>query len=501
MENHVVIIGGGLGGLFTAALLGREGYKVTVLERGATVGGGLQSFRRNSAYFDTGMHVVGGMQPGGSLDRICRYLGIRDQIRVRPVDAVCMDELYCHEDQKTYRIPGGREAFTNYFQRLFPEERDNIRRYMEDMYALTDQVGFFHLRVGSQQYTEYDTVFYQPSDQFVASYVQDPKLRNLLGYMSSLCGGSVGHTPAYIFALINCLYINGHYRFEGPVSQLADVLVRLIEQQGGEVLANAEVVRVSADGKSVQSVTTVDGRVFQADCYVSAVHPQVLVRIADKELFTKAFRSRVEAAPNNYSAYSVYFVLKPDSFPYINHPCYYLNSYDSVWKFDEYVEGEWPQFFAYLTPCERSQGEFARMLQVVAVMPYSVCERWEDTVTGHRGDEYLVWKQQHTDAVVRKLERRYPGFRNSIDRVYDASPLTIRDYFNVPEGSLYGLLKDSDSPYSGYVPVHTRADNLFLTGQNVYLHGCCGVPLTAVMTAEAVIGETDVIVRKMQNDR
>lgn len=501
MENHVVIIGGGLGGLFTAALLGREGYKVTVLERDATAGGGLQSFRRNGSDFDAGMHVVGGLQSGGSLDRICRYLDIRDQIRVRPVDADCMDEIYCHEDRQTYRIPGGREAFTDYFQRLFPEERDNIRRYVEDLYALTDQVGFFHLRTGCQQYREYDTSFYQPSDQFIASHVHNPRLRNLLGYMSSLCGGSFGHTPAYIFALINCLYISGHYRFEGPASQLADALVRLIEQQGGEVLVNANVVRVLAEGKSVQSVVTSDGRVFHADRYVSAIHPQVLMRIADKDLFTKAFRVRVETAPNNYSAYSVYFVLKPGSFPYINHPCYYLDSCDSIWEYGRYVEGKWPQGFAYLTPCERSQGEFARKLQVIAVMPYSVCERWRDTFTGNRGNEYLVWKQQRTDAVIRKLECRYPGFRDCIDRVYDASPLTIRDYYNEPEGSLYGLLKDSDSPYSGYVPVRTKADNLFLTGQNVYLHGCCGVPLTAVMTAEAVIGEVDGIVKKMQIER
>ena len=207
-QKHVNIIGGGIGGLFTAALLGKEGCKVTVLERGAVAGGGLQSFRRNGADFDAGMHVVGGMQPGGSLDRICRYLGIRDQIHVRPVDMDCMDEVYVHEDQRVYRIPGGREPFTEYLCGQFPEERENIQRYMLALYGLTDQVGFFHLRPGSQQYREYSADFYQPSDQFIATYIRDPKLRNLLGYMSCLCGGSVGHTPAYVFALINCLYIN-----------------------------------------------------------------------------------------------------------------------------------------------------------------------------------------------------------------------------------------------------------------------------------------------------
>ena len=35
----IIIIGGGLGGLFTGALLTKEGYRVTVLEKNATIGG------------------------------------------------------------------------------------------------------------------------------------------------------------------------------------------------------------------------------------------------------------------------------------------------------------------------------------------------------------------------------------------------------------------------------------------------------------------------------
>lgn len=499
MDKDVVIIGGGIGGLFTGALLAKEGYKVTVLERSVRAGGGLQSFTRNGVAFDAGMHVVGGLQPGGSLDRICRYLGIRDRIHVRPVDADCMDELYCHEDGRRYRIPGGREAFTRYFQEQFPEERLGIQQYMDALYALTDQVGFFHLRLGSQGQTTYGGEFYEPSNELVSRYIRNPKLRGLLGYMSCLCGGSVGHTPAYVFSLINSLYINGHYRFEGPAVQLADVLVDLIESSGGQVIANAEVSRVKADGKSVAAVITADGHEFRARHYISDVHPQVLMRIADNELFTKAFRARVETAPNNYSAYCLYLVFKPDSFPYINHPCYYTDDYESLWRYGQYDGEEWPQSFAYFTPCSVDQGPYARGLQIIQFMPFEVCKAWENTSSSARGDDYLAWKKRHTERIIDKLERCSPGIRDAVAHVYDASPLTVRDYGNEPDGSLYGLLKDAADPYAGYVPVRTKADNLFLTGQNVYLHGCCGVPLTAVMTAEAVIGEKDCLVRRMPN--
>ena len=496
MKKRIHIIGGGIGGLFTAALLAKEGYPVTILERSAHVGGGLQSFTRNGVSFDAGMHVVGGLQSGGSLNRICRHLGIFDQLHFRPVDADCGDEVFCFEDGRTYRIPQGRAAFTAYFQQLFPEERENIQRYADDLFALADSVDFFFLRPGSGA-TSGDETFYQSSAQFIADHVQNPKLRSLLAYLSPLAGGEAGYTPAYIFALINYLYISGHSRFEGPAEQLAEALVSKIRELGGEVLPCAEVTALQMENGRVQSLTTADGRTFPTECVVSSIHPQALLKIVDNQLFTKAARNRLATAENNYSAYCVYVVLKEGTFPYMNHPCYCWDSYDKVWQFGKYEEENWPQNLVYFTPCERNQGPYARALQVIVFSPFSMCEQWADTTLGNRSDEYEAWKKRHTELILNKLEKKMPSFRSCVEAVYDATPLTIRDYFNQPEGALYGLLKDSRNPYAGYLPIRTKAENLFMTGQNVYLHGCCGVPLTAVMTAETIIGEKDVIVKEL----
>ena len=65
MSKSVIIIGGGLGGLFTGAILAKEGLQVTVIEKNAIIGGGLQSFKRFGELFDTGMHIIGGMQKDG----------------------------------------------------------------------------------------------------------------------------------------------------------------------------------------------------------------------------------------------------------------------------------------------------------------------------------------------------------------------------------------------------------------------------------------------------
>ena len=104
MKQSVVIIGAGLGGLFTGAILAKEGFGVTVLEKNSTIGGGLQTFLRFGERFDTGMHVIGGMQPGGNIRRICEYLGIMDQVKLKDVDDDCSDKLYFAQDRSFYEI-------------------------------------------------------------------------------------------------------------------------------------------------------------------------------------------------------------------------------------------------------------------------------------------------------------------------------------------------------------------------------------------------------------
>ena len=63
---------------------------------------------------------------------------------------------------------------------------------------------------------------------------------------------------------------------------------------------------------------------------------------------------------------------------------------------------------------------------------------------------------------------------------------------------MYGYRKDCENITLSQVPIYTKIKNLYLTGQNINLHGICGVPLTAINTAEAIVGE-NIIVNKINN--
>ena len=93
------------------------------------------------------------------------------------------------------------------------------------------------------------------------------------------------------------------------------------------------------------------------------------------------------------------------------------------------------------------------------------------------------------------LETRHPDIRHAIRHVFAASPLTIRDFYHAPRGSMYGFSKNCHDIVRSQVPVVTKVRNLLLTGQCVGLHGICGVPLNAITTAEAIVGRNTIVRR------
>lgn len=490
--KSVIIIGGGLGGLFTGAILAKEGLRVTVLEKNATVGGGLQTFHRFGEAFDTGMHVIGGMQPGGNIRRICQYLGILDQVKLMDVDDNCTDSLYFAEDQKTYRIRKGKQGFVESLTSYFPEERESLESYVKAIYDMTDHIDLFHLRPSTEQIQMHTEDFLMSAEAFVAKYIKNPKLRSVVAYMNPLYGGRHDETPAFIHAIISTLYINGASRFVGGSDRFAQLLVSVIQQAGGEVFAHDGVEWIEVNDRHVDFVRTRKGKVYRGDKYISAIHPCTLLKLMPEKAFPKAYRQRLNEIPNAYSAFSVYIKLKPNAFPYINHSEYYMSKYDEIWRFGEPHEN-WPLGFLFMTAPDDNQGEYATKVLMTAPMLFDETAQWNDTMVGHRGADYEKWKEEKAQQLLKRVEEIHPRFRDCIDKMITASPLTIRDFYGVKDGSLCGYSKDYKNMALSQVPVVTKVDNLLLTGQNNNLHGFCGVPLTAINTAEVILGKNFIL--------
>ena len=308
-----------MGGLFTGALLARNGYRVTVLEKNATIGGGLQTFLRAGQRFETGMHMLGGFRPGASIFRICHYLGILDQLQLRATDNDCMDSLYYLRENERYAIPCGPERFVAYFSERFPTEAPQIRQYVEALYRLSNEVGMFYLREEDRPIFAHtlDRVLtgrriHRPLHQRPSpprySGLHEPHVRR----------GSPSHTGLYSCAGQRSIYQRRRplRRRQFPAGRCAGRCDPATPGTGTHQISSPNL---ACENRTILYVETENGTRYTADHYISAIHPCTLLRYLDASALPRAYRQRLEEIPNSYSAFTVYLTLKPNRVPYLNH--------------------------------------------------------------------------------------------------------------------------------------------------------------------------------------
>ncbi|MDR1197762.1 MAG: NAD(P)/FAD-dependent oxidoreductase [Prevotellaceae bacterium] len=486
-KQTIIIIGGGISGLFCGAILSKEGYDVQVFEQHYKIGGGLHNFKREGVDFETGMHIIGTFHEGGVMNKICSWLGIMDKLSILPSNDDCFELFQIGSDGKTYRYAKGRERFEETLSADFPEERANIKRYVQAIYDIVKEAKQFNLEAGDLS-IRHSPNFMSSVGDFINSFTENEKLRAVLALSNPLYGGDQYHTPAYIHSIISTLYIDSAARFVGGSQQLADALVEVILQSGGKVFIRNGVKRIEIKDKAIAYIETADNRQHTADWYISTIHPSSLFKLMDTSKIQRSYWKRLDSIPNSYSAFTVYIIFNQGMFPYLNYTGYYINDYSQVWQLCEYQAETFPGGMMYLTPPVTATDRFAQKMIVNCIMPFSAVKKWENTTVGKRGEEYNEFKKRCEQQIIDKMEKLYPDIRSCIKSVYSASPLTIRDFYNQKEGALYGVKKDCENMMRSYISVRTKLKNLLMSGQNINLHGIVGTPLTALNTCGELLG-------------
>lgn len=494
----VCVMGGGLGGLMAGALLAKEGYRVTVLEKNHIIGGGLQSFRRGEYIFDTGMHIFGGMGSDGQIRRICRYLGIEDSLNIEPRCDTLMDA----DTGERITLPFGREAWTKKWSRSFHVRlhedgiEKTIKDYVDCMYGITQQEPLYHLRPTPDNYMPPDTTM--TAKELIESLTDIPLLRSALSYPAVFYGGHAD-SPALLHSLISCAHINGTYTFRDGSHAFAKLLAGVIEAGGGEVKSGEAVTAVDTAGRLVTAVHTAHGA-YSADCYVSDMPIARLLEMMPGNAFSPAFRNRIGTAPYTMSAMTLFIGLKPRTLGY-NREAYFSGHTDAdMWRMEECNEKRWPNVAFAMPREDQNNPGYASTITAVYPISYARVEQWADSRTGHRPDEYYRWKErmvQQAIALIEPIGFEVP-LKEAIAYIDAGSPLTIRDYYGTPRGAMYGIHRSCHNPLQSSISPRTRLGNLYLTGQDINFHGMVGTSLTAILTAEAIVGR-NVIVNKIND--
>ena len=275
----VVIIGSGLGGLLCGLILSKEGKSVCILEKHHQLGGNLQTFKRDGKIFDTGIHYIGGLNKGQNLHKYFKYFGLLDKLNLERLDINSFDKIGFKGKEYSFA-----QDFDNYIDSLlkyFPSEKKALIEYKKKIKEVCSHFPLYNIETpidtsSEQQYLE------QSIGSFLSTLTSDKTLQNVLAGTNMLYAGMPYKSSLAMHSLIiNSFIDGGAYRFVDGSSQLADALIKIIEQNGGILKKNSEVINLKIDNNQIKLAQLKNGEKIEGDQFISAIHPNSTLKMVD----------------------------------------------------------------------------------------------------------------------------------------------------------------------------------------------------------------------------
>ena len=495
-QYDVILIGSGLGSLLCGYILSKEGYRVCILEKHSVAGGCLQSFNRGANSFDTGLHYIGSMLPGQTLHSYWKYFGLSQSLDLKRLDEDCYDLISF--DDGEFPLAQDFENFTQQLLKHFPDSKDLLHQYVSVLMKTVSSFPLYNLEL-PHSHTETSWMgknAYAFLDSLSGNDNSKRKLLEVIAGNNFLYAGRKESTPWHQFALINHSFISSAWRLKHGGLQISDHLIAKIRSNGGSVLTKKEIKQVSFLKNKFQ-VQTFDKEIFNAGRIIAGIHPQTVMGLLEPSMVKRSFSSRIMSMENTVSSFALYISLKPESFPYLNYNVYYHNRPD-VWADQSCMGDQWPGMYFLYTPVPHVLNNYASTLYILSYMRFEEVEKWKTSFTGRRESDYHAFKNEYAEKLLKIVERKFPKIRPAIASMEISTPLTWRDYTGTPEGSMYGIRKESGNYLKTMILPQTKIPGFYFNGQNLNMHGAPGVTIGSIMTCAEILG-MDYLFKKLRD--
>lgn len=268
--TSVIVIGGGIAGLASAALLARDGYEVTLLEKHATLGGRAGSWSKGGFRFDTGPSWY--LMPE-VFDHFYRLLGTSsdEQLSLRKLDPGYRVLFEGELDAKGKRkrptkldVSADRETNLDAFEAMEPGARAAMTRYLDsarDTYEIAKLRFLYTSFAKISPLLRSDVLRRTPKlvsllgtslAKFAARFVNDHRLQQVLGYPAVFLGSSPYITPS-MYHLMSYLDLeDGVLYADGGFAKVIETIAALARAEGVTIIPGADVKRIltsSSEGK------------------------------------------------------------------------------------------------------------------------------------------------------------------------------------------------------------------------------------------------------------
>ncbi|MBR6266623.1 MAG: NAD(P)/FAD-dependent oxidoreductase, partial [Bacteroidales bacterium] len=184
---------------------------------------------------------------------------------------------------------------------------------------------------------------------------------------------------------------------------------------------------------------------------------------------------------------TVQLVLKPNTILYRNNSIGIFNSKD-LWH-TPYGKDSLVQNMLINFNVPENGSKYATNIDLLTPMSWDAIEEWSESKIGKRPKEYELFKQKKAKECIALAQQYIPELQDNIEQIWTSTPLTYRDYTGTRGGSAYGIRKSCNNLLGTLLSPTTPFENLFLSGQNLILHGMQGVAMTTILTCNIICGK------------
>jgi len=293
----VAVVGAGMGGLATAALLAKAGRSVILLERAPRAGGVCQSLTREGYRFELGGTLLGGFAAGGPLARLQERLGLNLPIQASE------PALQVASPKHRLSLFGGAERWWPEIRREFPDEEAGWRTLLDELDSLARERDLVvaelpplppdgwgqSLRVwrvlnlrrllgsgnhaGGRLRRAQATPFHSTLLRHGLSHASRQVLEASLWYLTLRGADACGTLEAAV-ALQRVR--QGVVTVPGGLTALVEALVEKLQRDGGQLRFETPVVQCLVEHGRVAGVVVTGGETVRARWVVADVPPSVL---------------------------------------------------------------------------------------------------------------------------------------------------------------------------------------------------------------------------------
>jgi all-trans-retinol 13,14-reductase len=500
-----LVIGSGIGGLTTAALLAELGWRVAVLEQHYTAGGATHSYERAGYEWDVGVHYLGDMGARTTVRRMMDFL-TQGQLDWAPMDSH-YDRFFIGD--RVYDAVAGRAEFRDNLVAHFPREAPAIDRYLQLLGEVSRGMRTFTLDrtlppwaaavAGPLLRRRLPPSFDRTTWEVLSELTDDPELIAVLTGQWGDLGLPPKRSSFVIQALIAKHYLHGGFYPVGGAWRIADTILPRIRATGGEVFTYARVEQVLVHEGRACGVRMADGSEIAARCVISdAGAINTFARLLPAEVAGQHGYDRlIEGVKPSIGHLGVYIGLQGTAeefrLPKTNYWIYPGNDYDAALdRFLADPSGPFPA--VYISFPSAKDPDFARRhpgkatIEIVAPAPYETFAPWAERTWGQRGDDYEALKRNYGERLLEHLYDKVPQVRGRIDYWEVSTPLSMKWFCGWQRGELYGLDHDPSRMRQRWLRPRTQVPGLWLTGQDIMSCGVSGAMMGGLAAATAIAG-------------